>query len=316
MEYTKGPLSFEAMADLLIERGMQGNRDLMIQRLKSVNYYRLSAYWYPFRKQDSANPKRRLDVFKSDTCFENVWRRYAFDRRLRLIVMDAIERFEISVRTLLSYYQSNDCGDGFYYTSHPSALPNLTYKERMQFLADISEQTGRSEETFVKHFLGKYGDSHNHMPVWMTTEIMSFGCVLTFYRGMPKEIQKVIADQYGIHQKVLKSWLFSLNMVRNICAHHGRLWNRELGLKPRIPEKAPRWHDPVEIQNNRIFGILTILKHCLDIVASQSQWPIRMRALLDASPHIPTGQMGFPKNWKESPIWKMPEEATAQKDRK
>lgn len=309
MEYTKGPLSFEAQADLLIERGMQGDRDLMIQRLKSVNYYRLSAYWYPFRKQDPDDPHHRLDQFKDGTCFENVWRRYAFDRRLRLIVMDAIERFEISIRTLLSYHQSNTCGDGFYYTSHPSALPNLTYKERMQFLADISEQTGRSEETFVKHFLGKYGDSHNHMPVWMATEIMSFGCVLTFFRGMPKDIQKVIAGQYGIHQKVLKSWLFSLNMIRNICAHHGRLWNRELGLKPQIPEKDTRWHDPVEVQNNRIFAILTILKHSLDIIAPQSQWPLRLKSLLDESPHIPLKQMGFPKDWQQSPIWTMPVEA-------
>ena len=99
MEYKKSPLTFEQQADLLISRGLQADRAQLISSLKSVNYYRLTGYLYPFRMAD--------DTFKPGTTLEMVWRRYSFDRRLRVLVMDAIERVEVAVRTQLVYHFSN-----------------------------------------------------------------------------------------------------------------------------------------------------------------------------------------------------------------
>ncbi len=84
MRYDKPPLSFEEQADHLIQRGLVVDKSLFVDRLKNVNYYRLSGYLYPYRQAD--------DTFKPGTTFERVWRHYTFDRRLRLIVMDAIGR--------------------------------------------------------------------------------------------------------------------------------------------------------------------------------------------------------------------------------
>ncbi len=91
MKYAKPPLTLEQQAELLLSRGMRGDRATMIDRLAVVNYYRLSGYWHPFRNSGD-------DTFRPNTTFTNVWQRYAFDRRLRLLVIDAIERIEVAVR--------------------------------------------------------------------------------------------------------------------------------------------------------------------------------------------------------------------------
>jgi abortive infection bacteriophage resistance protein len=140
----------------------------------------------------------------------------------------------------------------------------------------------------------------------MVAEIMPFGTMLTLFDGAEPAIKRAIAAEYGVPDVVFHSWLGTLNVVRNICAHHGRLWNRQLGFRPKFPNarKYPEWHTPVAIPNDRVFAILTILKYMLVYAAPQSQWPCRLRALLDASPDVPQYQMGFPPNWESSTLWK------------
>lgn len=296
MIFPKGHLSFDEQADRLIGRGMQGDRDLIKARLASVNYYRLTGYWFPFRNTD--------DTFRAGTTFEIVWQRYAFDRRLRLLVMDAIERIEIAVRTQLSYHHSLHHGP-FGYSVDAASMPKLGAEGHRAFVERVIEETERSRERFVQHFQCKYGDSHKNLPVWMATEIMSFGTVLTFYRGSSHQVKQAVATTFGMPAQVFDSWLLALNTVRNICAHHGRLWNRENGVKPIIPRiyEYPQWHTPVKVENKRVFAVLTICRHCLGLIAPQSQWPMRLRKLMEEFPAIPRDEMGFPANWLDSPIW-------------
>lgn len=296
MRYEKPPLTFSQQADQLIARGLSADRSVLIERLKAVSYYRLSGYWYPFRNPDD-------DSFKPGTTINKIWKRYTFDRRLRLLVMDAIERVEVSVRTSLVYHLSHAHGP-FAYTDY-TYLPNITSKSHDDFLQKITNETVHSQEVFVAHFKDKYGDSHTDLPLWMVSEVMTFGMLLTLFRGVATSIKQTIAGEYRIPDRVLESWLRALNGTRNICAHHGRLWNRELGYKPLIPKKNkhPEWHDPVIISNNRIFAILTILKYFMNLIAPQSKWPERFAHLLTEYPEIPLLPMGFPTNWRECVIW-------------
>lgn len=133
---------------------------------------------------------------------------------------------------------------------------------------------------------------------------MSMGSLLTLYRGMASKIKKACASQYKVPHWILESWLLCLNTTRNICAHHARLWNRTLGIKPVIPSKDPEWHAPVEVQNDRIFSVLTLLRYVLEIVAPQSKWQDRFESLVARYPDVPLRDMGFPPNWKDCPIWK------------
>lgn len=296
MKYSKPPITYHQQADLLLARGLLADKEVLIARLKAVSYYRLSGYWYPFHNSDNS--------FKSGITLETIWKRYIFDRQLRLLVIDAIERVEISIRTSLVYHLAFTHGP-FGYTDSTS-LPNLTAQAHNDFIHKITNETGHSKEVFVAHFRKKYGNFHMNLPIWMAAEVMTFGMLLTLFRGAATGIKQIIAGEYGISDRVLESWLRALNGVRNICAHHGRLWNRELGYKPMIPKqrKHPAWHKPVEVKNNRVFAILTILKYFINLIAPQSRWPERFYLLIKEYPEIPVGPMGFSENWLECPIWK------------
>lgn len=296
MKYEKPPLTFEKQAELLLSRGLIADKSFLINCLKNVNYYRLSGYLYPYRQSD--------DTFKEGTTLEEVWRHYTFDRRLRLIVMDAIERIEISVRTQLVYYLAHKT-KAFGYIE-PKELPKLSAVEHRRLLKTIQDESKRSRENFVGHFINKYGDCHKYLPIWMTGEIVSLGVLFTMYRGLPDIVKREMGQYYGIPDQVLTSWLKTINVIRNICAHHSRLWNRVLGVKPFIPRKNkyPQWHNPVSISQDRVFSVLTIFRYLLKIIAPQSNWNNRFSALLDEYPDISKWNMGFPDNWQRSPIWK------------
>jgi len=243
-------------------------------------------------------------MFRDGASIEVVWNRYVFDRRLRLLVMDAVERIEIATRSHLAYEHAHAHG-AFGYALDPVSLPKLDSAKRAHFLDHVEDESKRSREQFVDHFYGKYAAKHQYLPVWMATEIMSFGTILSFYRGASHPVKKNVASVFGMPQKVFDSWLHTINVIRNICAHHARLWNRVLGVKPLIPlpREYPDWHTPVTVRNERVFAVLTICRHCIRRVAPQSSWDARLMALLNAYPEVPTAEMGFPPNWTASPIW-------------
>jgi abortive infection bacteriophage resistance protein len=293
VKYEKPALTFDEQADLLIRRGLVSDRDELLGRLRSVSYYRLSGYWYPFRCPD--------DTFAPGTTLDAIWRRYTFDRRFRLVVLEAIERVEVCIRTELVYLLAHAQGSFGYLD--PASLPGLSADKHTEFLRQMDTECSRSREKFLKHFRQKYGDDHPYPPYWMVTELMTFGALLTLFRGSPSDVRKRIAKRFGTTDNVFNSWLGALNGVRNICAHHGRLWNRELGYKPTIPKADRDWHEPVEVANNRVFGVLTILKYLLSDITPDTQWRARLNELLAEYPEIRLRSMGFPEDWQLCPLW-------------
>lgn len=296
MKYTKPALSFPDQADLLIGRGLNGDRDKLIRRLEQVNYYRLSAYWYSFRQPGG-------DDLHPGTTLDSVWDRYVFDRQLRVCVMDAIERVEVAIKTQLA--ASLALQHGPFAHLDRTNLPNMKPYEHRRLLDKIQKGEDRSREEFVKHFHGKY-TSETNLPIWMAIEVMDFGTMLTLFKGSDQYTKRPIAACYELTAKVLESWLLSLNYLRNLCAHHARLWNRVLSVAPLIPNTAnrPEFHTPVAIPPNRAFTTLTILQYLLGFIAPQSGWAQRLETLwTEKHPNIPIDFMGFPPDWKTCPIW-------------
>ena len=295
MNYTKPPLTFEQQADLILSRGFIADRDSLISFLHTISYYRFSGYIYPYRNPD--------DSFKDGTTFDLVWRHYCFDRKLRVIVFDAIEKVEVAVRASVIYHFAHTNGP-FGHVDY-NTIRNLSRDGHQEWLDNLTLETNRSKERFVKHFKQKYGDSHQYLPIWMASEVMTFRSLLTLFKGMNDSLKKTIAREYRIPDRVFKSWLTSLNAIRNICAHHGRLWNRELGYKPLLPSKRkhPEWHTPDTLPNNRVFIILTMLKYMISIISPECIWSDQVRELLDEYPDISRKSMGFPDKWETSPLW-------------
>lgn len=297
MNYTKPPLPIADQVQKLVDRGLAGDRDVLAGHLAVVSYTRLEAYWLPFQNPDK--------TFKPGTTFDIVWQRYVFDRHLRLLVLDAIERIEVAVRTQLALHHSLAHG-AFAYAEQPGTLPKLDSNDHNRFCKALIDQRwqGRNEVALAQ-FLTDHGTHHAFLPVWLAIEVMSFGSVLTFFRGAETAIQREVSNLFGVHHTVFESWLLTLNVIRNFCAHHSRLWNRVLGVKPKIPQRKhdDRWYTPVRVGNDRAFGVLTVCKFCMDRVAPQSDWPIRVRGLIESEPAIPIRDMGFPANWLQCPIW-------------
>lgn len=99
MKFDKQPTSIDEQISLLRSRGMTWENEAYARRwLETVGYYRLSAYWLP-SEQPAIDDQTRSKLFKPKTSFEEITEIYRFDRRLRLLVMEAIECIEVSVRS-------------------------------------------------------------------------------------------------------------------------------------------------------------------------------------------------------------------------
>lgn len=296
MKYTKPSLTIEQQADRLLERGLVADRAQLVGILSEISYYRLSGYLFPYRNTDGKS-------FKSGTQFSVVFEQYLFDRQLRVLVIDAIERIEVSVKAKLV----NLCTEKFGAFAHidRSHFPGMTLESHRKLMDKIHQTTDRSKEAFIQHYFETY-TSETEVPLWMAAEIMDFGAMFTLFKHLEQYHKRDIAMEYGLSAKILESWLMTLNYIRNLCAHHGRLWNRVISIKPYMPDKKnrPEFHLPESIRNERMFAVLSLLRYMLQCIAPQSQWPTRVTKLwTEKHQSIPIHSMGIPSNWKEYDLW-------------
>jgi abortive infection bacteriophage resistance protein len=185
MRYSKQPLSFAEQLQLMQERGLAiTDPDRALRWLKKISYYRLSAYFLPFK--DNGN-------FLPGTEFDDVAGLYIFDRKLRLLVLDAIERIEVEVRTAITYEIARAHGP-FGHLDPANFDPQYRH---VDLLRDIRIEEARAGETFVLHFRNKY-TSEPDLPVWMATELLSLGAISLMYRYLSPAIKTAIARPYGV----------------------------------------------------------------------------------------------------------------------
>lgn len=129
--------------------------------------------------------------------------------------------------------------------------------------------------------------------------------MLTLFNMSEKHVQNTVANRYNPPGVVLRSWLLTLNYTRNLCAHHSRLWNRELAIRPAVPhaKRHPHWHGTVPVDNRRVFAVLTLLHYLLLQIAPQTEWRARLYAAFDRFPRVPLAPMGIPNDWRTHPLW-------------
>jgi len=297
--YDKPALTFEAQLAHLERHGLTINdRGRTLAIFSHVSYYRLSAYWYPFRVRDEQN--QVTNHFEDGTDLQDALTLYEFDRKLRLLVMDAIERIEVSIRTRLTYVLAHAFG-AFGHTNARNFHPQFKHTT---WLNRLDDEVQRSSEEFIRHFQQSY-QGFPRIPIWMTTEIISFGALSRLYKGLKHEHKRKVADAYSLHHRTLMDWMHVLTYIRNVCAHHNRLWNRELAIRPRLRGLPEKWQPPHTPRNDRIFIILLILNHLLKAGDNGDDWRDAVFNLIEpvtASPRWATA-MGFPEQWKEHSLW-------------
>jgi len=297
--YQKPALTFNDQLEHLKKRGLiVNNHGNALLQLSTINYYRLSAYWYPFRLRDSGN--NVTNKFIEGTHFEDVISLYEFDRHLRLLVIDAIERIEVYIRTLITYHLGHKYGA----FGHIDPANFHSQFDHALWLSKLENEAERSNDAFVTHYKSKYSGFPT-MPIWMMTEVMSLGSLSVCYKGLNHEDKKNISNKLGLHHKRLADWLHTLTYIRNVCAHHSRLWNRELAIRPET-SRDPEWNPPITPRNDRIFYILLMLRYLLKTTNNGDNWCKQCNELIEpvAIDKRWRRAMGMPENWKEHPIWK------------
>ncbi|WP_131782772.1 Abi family protein [Legionella gresilensis] len=300
-KYLKPTLNIQEQLEKLKKCGLIiKDENTALETLSNINYYRLSAYWLPFKKRD--NYGNLSNQFQDNTSFESILELYEFDRKLRLLIMDALERIEISIKTHITYHLANQYG--------PFALNNSeNFHSKFSYnswLFQIQDEIKRSKEPFVEHYKNKYEDFPS-LPIWMVTETTSFGSISFLYKGLKNEDKRAISKKYyNLHPKTLTNFLHFLTYVRNICAHHSRLWNKELAIRPTLEGLDELWRPPITPRNDRSFFILITLKYLLYKSNTTKDW---MKSYDDLILPIlskypwSANSMGLPEDWQSHPLW-------------
>lgn len=307
MPYAKPWESHTELLALLKQRGLAVSNDAKaLGYLQRIGYYRLSGYWFDFRvRTEVCCPLERpagrrkfkkgdtdklvLDDFKAGANFEQAVNLYVFDKKLRLLVMDALERIEIALRADIAHLLGEK--DAFAYLK-----PELFFSG---FSSDIDPKTGltkhhawlakqaglisRSREKFIEHNKQKHGLP---LPIWIACEVWDFGAMSSLFAGMQPADQDAIAAKYGLNNgRILASWLRSLNYLRNVCAHHNRLWNRNIVDQPKLPSSTQvPWVSHFERDNHakaRPFMLFCIANQLLGCINPTSSWWARLTSLLE-----------------------------------
>ena len=277
-----------------------GDRSDAVITLTRVNYYRLSGYWYPFRRQTA---DAREDGFYPGTKLSDVVALYDFDARLRADTFTSLAPIELAIRALLGHElgRVDPClhleRDKLNLSTHDS-------DEYAKWLSGYRKRLQHSREDFVVHHRHKYG---GRLPVWAAVELLDWGSLARLYGFAPRRIQDAVADTCGLSGPQLASWLKALNLVRNTCAHHGRLFNRVHTIQPKLPEAGK--HPDLDAATNqwsRTFGQLTLIQFLLNRlqVGRLALLPIALKTFPSVKA-VPLAHLGAQGDWLgKSPLWR------------
>lgn len=300
MRFSKPPLSYEDQLSLLEARGLQiRDRAKALGCLGHLNYYRLRAYWLGMEAPKGPEGEHR---FLLGADFDAALALYVFDRKLRLLVMDAIERVEVSVRTRWAHHLALTHGAHAYLNA--SLFKDPAFHQRL--LGSLREEVERSQETFIEHYRSTYREPALP-PLWSACEVMSFGQLSRWVGNLKfRSDRQAIASIYGLDERVFISFLHHLTTVRNLCAHHARLWNRRFTITMQLPRIRPGSELAVfnPAADRNLYNTLAMLGMLLRVVSPGSSWTQRVRALLTGTPEADPSAMGFPARWESLAPWR------------
>ena len=318
MKPLKPWLAFSQQLEVLQERGLQvEDRAAALDYLERLGYYRLSGYWYPLRaidpKASQAQGKAvRLDGFIPGSRFEDVVRLYVFDKKLRLLALDALERIEMAVRVDVAHllgqrdpgaHENPACLHGNFAKKKIAKGQDAGKTQHQLWLAKYRSMLHRArKDPFVLHHLQQYGA----LPVWAAVEVWDFGLLSKLFAGMQHADQQHIAGIYGAPSgQDFAKWLRSLNFIRNVSAHHSRLWNLNVVERAAVPA-----HWPTALDNARPFFYFCLMRQLLGVICPRSSWWQRVADLLKHEfPHannagLSLRDLGAFEGWADAAPWK------------
>lgn len=295
--YTNQALEIEQQIERLERNGLIiSDKENAIRILSIISYFRLANYWRPL-EIDKIN-----HVFKPNSTFENALSLYYFDKELRALIFSAVQSIEIALRTKIIHNFSLVHGPFWFMNNE---LMKST-KQQEENLLNLSKELSRSKEDFIKEHFQKYS-SPAMPPAWKTLEVASFGVLSKLYGNFrDKAVKKKIAKEFGVPQhEYLESWMRSIAVLRNCCAHHARVWNRRFSIIPQIPQNMQSaWITNMKNDKTKLYSLLCCIVYWLNNIYADNCFVQRFKKLLADFPNVDTSAMGFPDSWENEPLWK------------
>ncbi|MDD2558596.1 MAG: Abi family protein [Desulfuromonas sp.] len=306
--------SIDAQLEILRTRGLQiEDNDRAKRYLTRLGYYRLGGYWYPFRQflnvENGQTAELRHDDFMEGSRFGNLVDLYVFDKKLRLLALDALERIEMALRVDVAHllgerdalaHENADCFHGNFGKKINQKFGKTGHQIWLEKYQQQVRRAGRTP--FVSHHLGKY----DSLPIWAAIEVWDFGMLSTLYEGMKYNDKKRIALKYNVADgNKLAKYLRSLNFIRNVSAHHARLWNVNVVDRSPLPQ-GQYWQ---QLNNARPFFYFCLMQMFLRVISPTSTWGQRLITLLNEDfpvvdcDAINVGDFGVVGDWRSWELW-------------
>ena len=294
----KIPKTVEGQINLLLERGMLfKDFDSAPHFLMNISYYRLKGCWWKMQSDRVAHK------FKANNYFEDVIDLYNFDRHLRLLMFDAIESIEVALRTKLIYHLSVAYGPLCY-------LDYSIFTDKLKPKATIEHLTTKIDRS-KEQFIVEHRIYHKNEPfeAWKALEVNTLGTLSKLYKNLNHQLpeKSKIALEFGFNShKDFSSYLEAITVIRNVIAHHSRLWNNNITTKylwPKNLKNQPITYIPDESQRAKLFPLLSLTLYTLDFISPGNSIKEKFYGLITEYSIVPVHKMGFPENWKTQPIW-------------
>ncbi|MBO6036466.1 MAG: Abi family protein [Acetobacter sp.] len=314
-KFDKKPVMPNELLKKLEERGLNiENKQEAENYLNCVGFYRLKSYYKPYYEENKK-------IFKSGITFLHIIRLYEFDRQLRILALDAIERIEVFIRQTISEYMLLEFSDNPFWFTHEKVFTNKDKCIKFCELATKSTYGRNSKGPRLKHYYDTYEtEEPNIPPSWILFEELSLGTVLDllfdqlnddYRRKIISNIRLPSYSPINNKEKELKSWLYCFKTLRNVVAHHNPLWNLKfhfptgwnLILDAFSHRQAPKEKNA---QGYMIFIVLYRLLICVSNSREKRlEWVEKLYETLEKTcPSEIKREMNFPQDWKRLPFWK------------
>ncbi|MBC9797298.1 Abi family protein [Sinomicrobium weinanense] len=299
--FDKEATTIEEQIKLLRRRGLSIHpEDDAEHYLSHISYYRLGEYWYVMQSD------KEKHIFKPDSKFSDVIALYNFDSELRLLLFGVIEKLEISLRTKLIYHLSHEF-DPWWFQNFNLFNDSISL---VKTLSGIEEEITRSKDITIKNHKKKHKNDKRFPPSWKSLEQTSFGALSKLYGNLKNTIESkdIIAKEFGaVNHTYLPSWLQSITQIRNYCAHHSRLWNKNLPGAPKLLSDPPFYwvsNVPKQHEFQKLYVHLCIMKYLLNIVQPGNTFTENLHELMQKYSNIDENALGIKPEWTKEPLWR------------
>ena len=296
MRYTKQLLSLQQQIEILKQRGLQIEDESVAKNvLDTISYFRLAGYWRLMEAD------KQQHTFRRGSKFSQILSLYHFDEELRILLFSAIQQIEVAVRARMIRIFAERHGTFWFMDSSLAESPTM-YKSNLQNLQD---ELHRSEDEYILEHFRKY-DTPSMPPVWKTMEVASMGTLSKLYGNMSDNAaKKAVSRSFFIPKfEYMRNWLRCITVIRNICAHHARLWNTNIVVKPNLPSHLPNpWITNRQINRDKLYPHLCYIAYWLNAINPTNTFTKDIKTLLAKYPVVDPAAMGSPRGWRNEPLW-------------